>query len=342
MKVFLLLNGPEGWQTGIEDGFIHLKAKGIIDNLQWFYYHEYARKKSPSESISSILRLANNFQPDLIVFFHISTFPIREKDIAELRKIKSHPLIAYDEGDMYGTWAKPITKSMKILAKKVDIISLRGLGNLQKTLHKYNKNIIYTPHSADISRFDNQPSLLPKRQNDLIFIGNKIKPRILSQIRRMPGAFDREVFVRDMGKAFPNNFNLYGMGWDGFVGYKGIVEFQNQMDFYRDSWITLAYEHYPKEPYYFSNRLPIALMSGSLYVCHLHEGYYNIFKNTDFIYFFTKNSEAIEISKYLLSLSKTDLFQKSQRARQFSLNFFHPNIIWENFLNNILLYKIIK
>jgi hypothetical protein len=340
MKVLLLLNGPEGWQTGIEDGFTHLLTTGKISELKWFYFDEYSRTNSFSKCTSTITEIANKFLPELIVFFHIGKFPIQKEFILNLKQVYSRPIIVYDEGDMYGTWAKPISIEMKTLIKYSDVISIRGLGKFYNQISNINKNIIYTPHHADIARFDREPYLLTSRKYQIVLIGNKIKPKILSNIRRMPGAKDREHFVKVIGEAFPTSFKLFGNGWKGFKGNQGPVDFQNQMNVYRESWITVAYEHYPDIPYYFSNRLPIALLAGSLYVCHYHKGYENIFKGCDFIFFFNKNSEAIDIIKYIQSLSDTDLVERAIRARNFALQYFTPEKVWQNFLTNISIVKL--
>lgn len=339
MKTLLFLNGPEGWQTGIEDGFIDLQARDKITHLKWFYFEDYAKKFSESKSILKMIELANEFLPDLIVFFHISKFPINQKNLQDIKNIQSSPLIVYDEGDMYGGWAKPITKNIKLLIKFSDIISIRGMGNWHKRIRKLNNNVIYTPHHADIARFDLEPFNYTNRNNLITFIGNRVKPRILSSVRRMSGARGREIFVKELGKNFPKSFKLYGNGWNDFVGNLGPVNFQDQIKIYSNTLITVAYEHYPEVPYYFSNRLPIALLSGSLYVCHYHKGYENIFKNCDFIYFFNTNSEMVDIIKYILSLDKEELIETSIRAREFALKYYTPKVIWANFFNSIRGYS---
>jgi len=336
MKVLLLLNGSEGWQTGIEDGFSHLQSVGITEELKWLYLDDFSKKESTEAAISKAIDISENFQPDLIVIFHIGLFPVTDEFISRLKGLQSKPILAYDEGDMYGTWAKPISKSMKTVIKRSDVVSLRGLGRIYEQIKKLNDRIVYTPHHADIARFDKEPYLLPERQNKLVLIGNKVKPRLLSSIRRLPGAKEREDFVKSMGSAFPKNFVLHGNGWDGFIGNRGPVDFQKQLDVYRDSWVTVAYEHYPKIPYYFSNRLPLALMAGSLYVCHYHKGYENIFKDCDFIFFFETHEEAIDLINFIHSLSKDELMARSARARAFALKHYHPNVVWKNFFNNVI------
>jgi hypothetical protein len=334
MKVLLFLNGAEGWQTGIEDGFNSLLESKEISDLQWFYYQAYAEKNGTENSLKQIRERAIEFQPQFIAFFHISNFSLTKEDILFLKSLNSRPIISYDEGDMYGTWAKPLTRPMKNVLPYVDAVSVRGVGLFAKLIEKYNRKIIYTPHHSDIARFDTEPYLLREKKNDLVLIGNRIKPRYLSALRRMPGSLGREEFVKCLGNKYPSQFKLYGKGWEGFCGNQGEVHFQKQIDVYRDSWITVAYEHYPEVSYYFSNRLPIALMAGSMYVCHYHKGYEDIFKETDFIFFFKSNDEIDDIIKFIFSLSKEELYERSVRAREFALKRYHPKVIWRNFYYN--------
>jgi len=82
MKTLLLLNGPIGWQTGIEDGFTHLKNIGEIEELKWFYFSDYEKKTNNAETLIKIREIAVEFQPKLIVFFHIGKFNIPESFFA--------------------------------------------------------------------------------------------------------------------------------------------------------------------------------------------------------------------------------------------------------------------
>lgn len=336
MKVLLFLNGPEGSQTGTEDGFNFLKSTGEISALKWFYLEDYSKEVGVKLALTKAREIAEKFQPSLVVIFHIANLDITDVFISSIKNLASKPILVYDEGDMYGSWAKPILKPMVTIIKQADVVSIRGLGKFYKQIALLNNRIIYTPHHADIARFDKEPYLLTERKNKLVLIGNKVKPRLFSWIRRMPGAKERERFVKIIGAAFLNEFVLHGNGWEGYLGNRGPVDFYDQLDYYRESWITVAYEHYPEIPYYFSNRLPIALLAGSLYVCHYHKGYENIFKNCDFIFFFDTNEEAIDVINYIHSLSKENLLDRSRRARAFALKYFHPNVIWVNFYRNVL------
>ena len=335
MRVLLYLNGTEGHQTGIEDGFNYLKDQGRIKELKWFYFQEYERSNGHQSTIEQIVQRAEAFLPDVIVFYHLAKFSLDAATLLRIKSIASQPLLAYDEGDMYGGIAKPMSRQMKTIMKIADVVSLRGMGTISEQVRKINPAIIYTPHHADIARFDQQPYILDQRKYPMVLIGNKVQSRILSSLLSIPGAKERERIIKYIDKHFPNEFHLFGNGWAGIRSHRGTVDFQKQMEVYRNSWITVAYEHYPGIANYFSNRLPIALMAGSLYVCHYHQGYENIFKNCDFIFFYKTEQELYNVLKYLFSLSEENLLERSKKARAFALANYTPQVVWSNFFENI-------
>ncbi|NGP75922.1 glycosyltransferase family 1 protein [Balneolaceae bacterium YR4-1] len=336
MKTLLFLNGSEGCQTGIEDGFKYLLGIDKISELEWFYYTDYANKHTNGKALNEMLKRAETFQPDLVVFFHLGDFQIEKKFLIKLKNIDSKPIIVYDEGDMYGGLAKPIKPQMELIMRHSEVVSIRGLGKFHKQVKKYNEKVIYTPHHNDIHRFDDKENVFKERDHDIVLIGNKVKSRMFNFIRRLPGAKERENFAEMMDAEFPDQFKIYGNGWDSLGTNQGPVDFYKQHEIYENTWITVAYEHYPSIPYYFSNRLPMALMNGSLYVSHYHEGYEKMFPDTDFIFFFKNNDEAIDIIKYILSLGKEELICRSEKARDFALRQYTPQVIWSNFLKNVL------
>lgn len=335
MKALLLLNGPKGWQTGIEDGFDYLTSTTQLGAVQYFYFDHFLSNSNGRSANEKILSIASEMQPDIIIWFHIRNFPLNRTLLTLLRGLPSKPKIIYDEGDMYGGWEKPLTSSMKHIMAHADAVSIRGLGAFAKEVERYNKNVIYTPHHADIARFDSEADVQTERKHWSIFVGNRIRSRVLGGLKRIPGAREREKFVRDAGFHLEERFSLFGHGWTNFVGNRGVLPFQDQISLCRDTWIQFSYEHYPKIPYYFSNRLPISLMSGCLYVCHYHEGYENIFPLGDFIFTFRTFEEAMDINRYLASLPTANLLERSRRARAFAYEYYHPYPIWSRFLQNV-------
>jgi hypothetical protein len=335
MKTLLLLNGANESQKGIEDGFLYLKSNETISDLKWFYFEPFAEKNGVKICIEAIEELAKEFLPRFIVIFHISKFPISDSLIFNLRNISSKPKIVYDEGDMYGGLSKPLTKSMKTLIRGADYVSIRGLGNWLQTIRKINSSIIYTPHSNSLHRFTQLLQCQKERENSIVFIGNRVTSRI-GNIRRLKGAAKREKLVKYVSKSFPDKFKIYGSGWNKLDNCQGILPFFKQSEVCSNSWIQISYEHFPNIPFYFSDRLPIALSCGQVYVTHYHIGYEHIFNDCDFIYFYKSEKEAVEILTYLLSLSRSELYEKGYRAKQWSDKHLNPNLIWGNLMQNII------
>lgn len=334
MKTLLFINGTEGSQIGIEDGFNYLHGEGKISDLNYFYFEAFANKNSFSQSMVQMQTIANEFQPDLIIFFHISKFPIKIDLILEIKAIRSKPIIAYDEGDMYGGLAKPITKSMKCLIKYSDFVSIRGFGTFYNAIHKLNSNIVFTPNSNWLLRYTNGISINENKTNKIVFIGNRITSR-LGLLKRLPGAYQREKLLKKVSSVFNKDFSIYGSGWGDFDSNKGKLNYYEQTNICNGNWIQLTYEHYPKIPYFFSDRIPIALSCGQIIVTNYKEGYETLFKNADFIYFYRSTNEAIEILFFLRSLNKEQLLIKSKNAKRWADNNLNPQIIWGNLVERI-------
>lgn len=338
MKTLLFLNGKKGSQMGIEDGFNYLYESNTISKLKWFYFEAYSKKTSSIKCMDKMLEIANDYSPELIIFFHISKFPINKEFILRLKNIDSKPIITYDEGDMYGGWAKPITPSMKILIKYSDVISVRGLGSFYDTIYKVNKNIVLTPNNNWLHRLTKDLIINPKKKIKIISIGNRINSR-LGNLFRLPGAYERERLIKNISSIFKNNFSLYGNGWKGYYADRGPINFNDQPKLCNESWIQLTYEHYPDIPFFFSDRIPIALSSGQIVVTNYKKGYDELFKGTEFIYFYKNVFDAIEILYYLTSLSEEQLYEKSQQAKEWSDKNLNPEIVWANLFNRILNIK---
>lgn len=338
MKILLFLNGINGCQTGIEDGFISLHAKKIISEFRFIYYEEIYKSNNFNikTSCDELFKHAKNFLPNIIIFFHIGKYKLTDNFLFNLKDISSSPILVYDEGDMYGSLAKPMTSSMKLLMSHADSVSIRGLGSFEHQVKKIAKNVFYTPHHNDVARFMKSPFFIPKTKKNIILIGNRVKSKILGNLIRLPGARDRETFVKYMYKNYPENFIVYGNGWKDICSNSFPIDFYDQNEYYRNALVTVAYEHYPNIPFYFSNRLPIALMNGSLYVCHEHEGYRDIFPEGDFIFFFKNSKEASENINFILSMDENEIYNRSLRAHEFALLNYHPSIVWRKFLDNVI------
>jgi hypothetical protein len=330
VKTLLFLNGPLGVQKGIEDGFKSLLESGEISELKWFYFEDCERRHSPDACAREMLNLCRDFLPDMIFLFHPGKTRLTESLFAVMKDISSRPLLVYDEHDMYGGWVKPVSSAMKAAMLCADAVSICGLGNWRREVSRYCSRIFFTPNVADIVDFVDTPKPISERTQKLVFIGNRQVSRLGCLLPRLPGAHGREHFLKSIATHFSEDLAIFGNGWKGIPGSRGPVEFDRQMDVLHNAMVSISYEHYPEIPCFFSNRLPIALLSGCLYIAHRHAGYNDIFPDNDFIFFFDKTPEAVDIAHYIFSLSNEDLQARSDRAKQFAERYLTPRVVWGN------------
>lgn len=335
MIILNLLNGPEGCQIGIEDGFQSLKDSGMISNVYNFYLKAHIDKKGLSDTLSTVYEMAKTLAVEVVIVYHLSNCHIPKDFFLKLKNLPSKPTLVYDEHDGYERFRKPFSQPMKTAISEAHIISLCGLGSIVKMIEKKHRpKVVYTPHHTTIQRFDLgwQPTL--KRKYDVLLIGNKLTSRI--PFKRLSGAKIRKDLVRQLGECFGDRFAVYGNGWEGFIGNKGPLDFEKQFDAIRESWLTVGVDHCTGMSYYFSDRLPISMCSGVAHICHYHIGYELLFKYANELLWFKAPNEAIDIIKVTLSKGTSHLITLGENGRKKALKSLTPTIVWGNLIKTII------
>lgn len=307
--ILLALNGKPKSQLGIEYIFNPANNK-IISHTAIFNLEHQSQLVGFDKAWSEFLRMSKSTSPDIIFFFHVASIPMTDYHFQILREQLPKVKIIYDEGDMYGGLAKRINFSMKVTMRNADAVSIRGLGKWKKTCQKYNRNIFFIPH---INSIPIEKEVVPKINRRACIVGNKISSKA-GRLLRLPGAHGREEFV----KYLDNNvkqLSIFGKGWNGLKSNCGSLDFFDQAGLVDDFSFQFAYEHYPRIPNYWSDRMPIALVRGQIYIVHEHLGYSSYFKGLPGVFFFKTNQEALEIyykllkesDEYLLDLMRANI-----------------------------------
>jgi hypothetical protein len=321
MRLLYLPNEPTlGWQVGARDALAKLRADGALSDLQVYsFLQEHA-----TVAVSDILNLCNEHRPDAVLFTKIDRFPLTPGMLESLRRSSSRPTIAYYDADVYGTIFKRFSPQMKLMCGQADLTFLCGLGRNATRFERHGaRKIYYIPHTASKAQFGQSIALSQNRDFDVVLIGNRIQSRLslLNNVSfaRTPGAYERESLVRKLGAVFGNRFGVFGRGWDGYIGNRGPIAFDKQHDVLRKSWLSVGYEHFPGTPYYFSDRLPIALMAGVAHLVHFHPGYDALFTNGDEILWADSVDEIVDLARFALSMGPDYLDRLGARGREFAL-----------------------
>ncbi len=320
MRLLYLPNEPVlGWQVGARAALGALRRCGTLSDLQIYSFLQ----QPPARARDEILALCDEAAPDAVLFTKIGYFPLDDRWLEALRRTRNNPLLIYYDGDIYGRVFKRLTAETRTMCRHADLVLLCGLGeNARRFESAGARHIGYLPHNVSLAQFGGAWTPTATRTLDVVVIGNRIRGRVALQERipwaRMPGAFEREQVVRQLGDVFGARFAVYGTGWDGFVGNRGPVAFARQHEVLRESWLSVGYDHFPGTPMYFSDRLPISLLSGVAHAVHYHPGYESWFQNGRELLWARTIDELVELARDALGRGRSYLDALGARGHQFA------------------------
>jgi hypothetical protein len=320
MRLLYLPNEPvDGWQVGARAALERLRRSGVLGALEIYSFLQ----RPPARARDEILALCETAAPDAVLFTKIGEFPVDDRWLGALRRTPGRPLIIYYDGDIYGRVFKRLTAETRTMCRNADLVLLCGFGAHAARFEAAGmRRVEYLPHNASLVQFGAPWTPTAARAHDVVVIGNRIRGRLAVQERiawaRMPGVFEREQLVRRLGAAFGAKFAVYGTGWDGFVGDRGPIAFARQHDVLRDSWLSVGYDHFPGIPMYFSDRLPIALLSGVAHAVHYHPGYESLFQHGRELLWARSVDALVDVARDALGRGPTYLDELGARGRAFA------------------------
>ena len=313
------LSFDEITETGPRMAFRSALAAGELSDVLTVPFLAESCQVGEQRFTRSLLERARQFQPDIILWHHVSEFPVDQRLIAELRGCGSCPLLAYHEGDAYGRFVKPITTSMRILCREADVVFLSALGPMARIVRQAGaRDVRYSASFFDPDIYGRPPDpALVGCDFDAVLIGNLV--RRIPYLRELPGATDRFRLARKLSTTLGPRFAVFGDGWDCRVNAHGSLPRFDQHSVIQRALVSVNWDHYPHYDYYFSDRLPISLAAGIPHVTCYHPGYENIFRGVDGLFWANSVDEAIDTVRFLLSLGKERLLLMGAHAREFVL-----------------------
>jgi hypothetical protein len=289
-----------GDQVGPRQALDHLLATGELSAVSIFpLLWEIQRRKSQGAALEALFELTR--RSDLILWQSVGSLPISEEYLRKLRDSVSTHFLAYQDGDPWGGFHKPLSPAMVAMAKTADLVFLCGLGSMSEIFRRAGaKRVLYCSHSADTLRFGKNPPPAAERPFDAVMIGNLVTSRI-PFLYGLPGARRRFEAARKLGRCFGQRFAVFGSGWPSLPYVHGPIRFDQQEEINQQAWVTAGWDHYDRIPYYFSDRLPIALLSGVPHVTNQQPGYEHIFPPESGIFFAKTPDEMVDLVGHLLS-----------------------------------------
>ena len=227
----------------------------------------------------------------MILWMHTDQFRVDFRTIKELKNLTSKPVMGYWDGDLYQSPFRPLPNELLELSCACDVVFAQGFGKMTEIMKSKGCNDIrFVPAFGDDKRF--YPfQLKNKKDYDIVMIGNNITSRNPFKIT-MAGTRFRKEIVEKFSKKFMNKFAVFGNNWK-VDSAKGPVPYTAQHKIYSRSRIALSVNNYSGQ-YYFSDRLPIAMLSGIPIVHNYEKNIEKLFEKCDGVKFFKSLEDAFK------------------------------------------------
>ncbi len=302
--------GPR-WTLG------RLLDAGLVEDVRIVsLLHRVRVGDGPAER-ARVLQIVQDFKPTLVLLDKPAGSGLRSEHIRAWRSASDFVFIVSDM-DAYHWWSKPLSRDAKALAPHADLVFVPGSGLLFRNYRRSGaSDVRWHPHTYDPNTFGGLEITGDTVTRDVVMIGNLVASR-LGRLRSMPGAVDRGHLAAGLEQEFGKQFGLFGAGWGESIGL-GPIPHEEQEKAIRSAWVTANWDHFPAEPDYFSDRLPISLASGSVHFTTWHPGYDERFGELPFIRLVRRWSEMpAAIRSYLEATSPHDRIEHARQARAFA------------------------
>lgn len=291
---------PAVEQVGPRRAFEAMAARGELSAYEVYsFLHEYRAGQPAGAVCEEILGRVHALQPDVLLWQHVSEFPL---DAAYLRRVKEAcpgMVLVYHEGDACGPRANRVSPAMRALASECDVLATTGLGRLARNYRVLGaRRVLYTPSCAETQRFGTPWVPTKHRRLDAVLIGNRLPG--LTRRLRLPANVERERLVRRLERLLGSRFEVYGANWTGACA-RGRIPYELQETMQRQAWLGINWDNVRGVPYYFSDRLPVSLLSGVAQLTSYQPGYEHLFRDGEHLVFARSVDEVVDRVDFLLS-----------------------------------------
>lgn len=312
-----------GDARGYRQALSGLRFAGLIEDVR--VISPMARKTADRHPLNDEMSSIIDFSPNVVLIEHPRDGMVLSEQIARLRSKLQFTLIV-DEGDIYDPWAKRPPRLLRELAPLADLIATPGAGRQRRSFERMGaRRVEWLPSSFNPGDFGRRPIPL-NRDLDVVMIANDTRSRL--PFGSMPGSVARSKLVTLMEKRFGSRFSVYGKGWSG-PSAKGPIRFVGQEELLQRAMISVNFDHYPRERQFFSNRLPIALASGSVHLTTRHPGFSQIFPEEvtkNFLHLLPDPERIVRRVESLLErLSPEEVQLSGEAARRFAFERFRQD-----------------
>jgi hypothetical protein len=248
-----------------------LREEGSLEAHRTLAVPALERTLGVATAHERIFDVATELEPSVILLRSPHETNLDERALARL--VSRGAKLLYWEGDAWGG-GKPYTGASQAAARRADFIFTVSLGKQSLLMRKAGARaaIFYIPSCFCQVTFPHElvfPRVERASGRGVVHIGNNVTK--LGIFPAMPGALGRHRMVRKLAAAPNLNFDVFGSGWRR-QSAQGPTRFEGQVDLLRKYEVSVNWDHFPRYPMFFSNRLPVALLAGRHHVTTRHPG----------------------------------------------------------------------
>jgi len=290
---------------------------GLIEDVRIVSLLHRVRVGNGSAERARVLEIVQDFKPTIILLDKPSGTGLGSSDVEAWRSVSDFVFVVLDM-DPYHWWFKPLSSEAKALAQHADSVFVVGSGSFLTSYRRAGaSNVRWSRQPYPPCSFGRLEITGDTVTRDVVMIANRIPSR-LGRLRTMPGEVDRRRLVASLEREFGSGFALLGAGWAEPIGL-GPIAFFEQESAIRSAWVTANWDHFPAEPDYVSNRLPISLASGTVHFTTWHPGFDELFGELPFLRLVRRQVDiAPAIRAYLESTSSVERIEHARQARAFA------------------------
>jgi spore maturation protein CgeB len=277
-------------------------------------------------------QIVRDFKPTIILLDKPAGTGLRSRDIRAWRSTADFRFVV-DDMDAYHWWSKPLPRDGKAIAPQADTVFVSGSGLLSRNYRRAGaSDVRWAPSAYDPSSFGRSEITADTVTRDVVMIGNLVVSRV-GRLRSIPGAVDRGRLAAQLSDEFGSRFGLFGVGWKEPTGLGPLPYFEQEAAI-RTAWVTANWDHFPAEPEYFSDRLPITLACGSVHFTNWSPGYDELFSGLPFLRLVRHYTDVVPaIRSYLESTSSADRVEHARQARVFAAANYRHDFRFAEMLN---------
>ena len=332
-RILYLPNEPGDFvQRGPRRALGGLLDAGLIEDVRFVsLLHRVRVGDGPAER-ARLLQIVREFKPTIVLLGKPAGTGLRSRDIQAWRSVADFKFVITDM-DPYHWYFKRLSPDGRALAPYADIVFVPGSSLFVRNYRRAGaKDVRWNPHTYDPSSFGRLEITAETVTHDVVLIGSLIPSRF-GRLRRYPGSVDRGRLAAELKHQFGSSSAVFGTGWAEEIG-SGVIPFHDQERAIRSAWVTANWDHFPAEPHYFSDRLPISLASGTVHFTTWHPGFDELFGELPFLRLVRRHTDVVhEIRSYLESTSPAERVEHARQARVFAAAHYREDILFTEMLN---------